>query len=1164
MLQRETLLGVLCTLLFATASIGQNPKHIELSSNLAQREPLNVFPGKNVLSVCGFEPGRTYQVIVNGAFYGQEATFALRSTTPGLAAQPLIGRPEALRLRASQPCLIFEVEANAAAYGTHQEVPIYLSVGCLDCPERAEGREQLLEHIAETAAANLATTQGNSASQLVKDILIGGDCFDVRNIKSSGDSRSRGTFSQGTSSINLNTGVVLCTGPTSILPGPNNLPNANSGFGNDSPNDPDLATLTSGNQYDVSIIEFDFKPTTDMVQFDFVFGSEEYCEYVNSQYNDAFGFFINGPGINGVLNLAVVPGTNTPITVNNINHLKNQVYYRNNNNAGTCSGQPTVSLQDIQLDGFTTVLKATANLIPCSTYHIKLAIADIQDANFASAVFLRANSFNAGGRVLAEAVYPSPLVSAAREGCSQGSFIRFSRGTGDLNQPLTVSYTIDPNSTAQIGVDFQALPTSVIIPAGQKEVLIPVNIIADGLNEGAEWFKLRIDNSCSCELQELTFVIEDNAPIAAIMSDVLGCSGSAVLKPTVAGGLPPYSYAWSSGASDTAVVHTFSGSSVYTVTVSDVCGQTAVAAAIATVDVRPTAQISGNAEFCTGGQGTLTLTFTGNGPWLVGINAAGTAVNQQFASSPALFSVSQSGTYTLTSVVSQAGCTGTVSGSATAQAISLSVSLTPTHPLCFGGRGTLKPEVTTNASSVTYQWSTNSTLPVLANQPAGTYAVTVSTPQGCTASAVAALTQPPELIAAISDVVNINCYTPTGRARATAQGGAGPYQYSWNNGNNAAVNTFSEGGTYTVVATDANGCTAVASVAISKDVTPPNAAAQATGELTCTIREVTVNSQGSSQGANITYAWSTSDGRITGAADGPSITASAPGTYTLLVTNTQNGCTATVQAQVAENTNYPTGVDLAIQQPLCGNRPGAVQVMGVTGGTAPFVFSVNEGRDFFAQEVFTGLQPGIYNLVVQDANGCEYETAFVLHPPIEPEIKVIPELSLAYGDSQQIFLEINIPPDQIQSITWSPAAGISPTDRPDVFTARPFRSTRYKVTLTNTDGCTAHAALFIRVGAPDIYAPNAIKPGAADGLNSTFVLFARDGAVNAIRSLQVFDRWGNLIFAGQDMLPNDLRSGWNGTVNGRRLNPGVFSWWAEVELASGELIRLQGDVSLVD
>lgn len=1165
MFQRETRLLVLLTLLAATSLFSQNlPLSINLST-VPHREPLNVFPGQTMLRVCGLTPGSTYQLIATAAYPGQEAAFQLALADP---AQEQVARPQSpadrphlRRFKAEGSCGEFLLDAQGATE-QYTEIPMYLSVGCLDCPETINKQLDLSRNLAD--AANLVTTQGQSATDLVTNVLIGGNCFDVSNIKSSGASASRGTFSQGTSSINISNGIVLCTGPTNVLPGPNLMTNANGGFGTNSPDDPNLAALTTGNQYDVSIIEFDFKPTANMVQFDFVFGSEEYCEYVNSIYNDVFGFFISGPGITGVKNLAVLPDGVTPVAINNVNHLKNQAYYRNNNAYATCAGQPTVTMTDIELDGFTTVLTATANVIPCSTYHIKLAIADVGDANYLSAVFLRANSFSAGGKVLAEAKYPSPSAGYTRENCDE-SYIRFYRGTGDASQPLTVNYTLDPNSTATPGLDFEPLPSSITIPAGQTEVLVPVKVINDQLTEGMEWFKLMIDNSCSCDQQDVTFVIEDNVPLVLAMPNQTGCAGSATLTPVPSGGLPPLIYQWNTGQTTPSVTQTAFGSAVYTVTVTDACGLTAVSSAIATVDVSPTAILGGTAEFCAGGSGPLQIAFTGNGPWIVGLNANGTPLTQTFTTNPATLTVNQPGTYGLTSVLSQAGCPGLVGGTGTAQAYSVSVSLTPTHPLCFGGRGTILANAVSNATGLIYSWSTGAAQPFIANQPAGVYLVTVTTPQGCTSTAAAALVEPPQLISMIQDVVNINCYVPVGSADLSAQGGTPPYQYAWSTGSQQTQGAFTSGGTYTATVTDANGCTAVASAAVAQNTTPPTVAASANDEITCNTPQVVLSSAGSSVGPNFIYNWSTQNGSIVSDMEQPTALVDAPGQYTLLITNTTNGCTAAAQALVAENTNYPTALNLQIVQPGCNNKPGSVQVQGVTGGEGPFVFSINDGRDFMTQDGFGDLKPGSYSIVVQDANGCEYEQSFLLVPPMEPDVQIVPEVSIAFGETAQLILQLNVPAGEMQSILWSPPAGITPTSRPDVFDARPFSNTLYTVTVISKEGCHDEAQVLIRVGKPDIYAPNVFRPSSPDGFNSQFMLFSRDNAVNAISRLQVFDRWGNLVFGRDNIAPNDSRSGgWDGRYKGKLLEPGVFTWWADIELASGEHIQLKGDVTLVD
>jgi hypothetical protein len=674
-----------------------------------------------------------------------------------------------------------------------------------------------------------------------------------------------------------------------------------------------------------------------------------------------------------------------------------------------------------------------------------------------------------------------------------------------------------------------------------------------------------LENSCSCDQQDVLFTIQDYVPLTLSMPDQTGCAGSATLTPVLAGGLPPLTYLWNSGQATPSITVSNFGSSVYSVTVTDMCGLSTSASAIATVDQTPTAIISGTAEFCAGSTGALFINFTGNGPWIVGMNANGTPLTQTFTSNPASITVNQSGSYALTSVVSQAGCPGLAGGAGTAQEVSLSVNLTTTQPPCFGTRGTVQANASTNFTPLSFAWNTGANLPLIANQPAGIYTVTVTTPQGCTQVATAALIEPPVLTSVINNVVNINCFNPIGSADLTAQGGTLPYQYAWSNGGQQVQNAFLAGGTYTATVTDANQCTAIASAAVAQNTTPPTVAVLATEEITCNTPQVMLNSAGSSSGSNSIYTWSTQNGSIISDMEQPTATVDAAGAYTLLITNTTNGCTASAQALVTENTDYPTALDLQITQPGCNNKPGMVQVQGVQGGAGPFVFSINNGVDFLTQDAFGNLTPGSYSILVQDINGCEHEQIFELFPPVEPEVQIVPEVQLAYGETAELTLQLNVPAGQLDSILWTPATGISPTNRPDVVLARPFKNTLYTVTVISKEGCRDEAKVLIRVGKPDIYAPNAFRPGSSDGINSQFMLFARDQTINQISRLQIFDRWGNLVFGNDNILPNDNRAGrWDGRYKGKLLEPGVFTWWADIELASGEHIQMKGDVTLVD
>lgn len=147
--------------------------------------------------------------------------------------------------------------------------------------------------------------------------------------------------------------------------------------------------------YDVAVLEFDFYAAGDSIFFNYIFGSDEYLTYVNSQYNDVFGFFLSGPGINGpynspegfpngAINLAVVPGSDPelPITISSINNTTNEeLYVDNPNQLGLCT------------NGYTTPLVAKAAVQCGEVYHMRLAIADGSDTALESFVILEAGSF---------------------------------------------------------------------------------------------------------------------------------------------------------------------------------------------------------------------------------------------------------------------------------------------------------------------------------------------------------------------------------------------------------------------------------------------------------------------------------------------------------------------------------------------------------------------------------------------------------------------------------------------------------------------------------------------------------------------------------------------------------------------------------------------------
>jgi hypothetical protein len=195
---------------------------------------------------------------------------------------------------------------------------------------------------------------------------------------------SAGIFSAGQTIFGFDDGVVLSSGTAVNSLGPNNFYNTTTmnGLGSD----PDLAAVFGGPLYDACVLEFDFVPNANQMYVQYVFGSEEYNEYVNDLFIDCFAFFLDGT------NIAFVPGTATPVSINSVNLGVNSASYRNNE-LGTGTGH-IPGPYDIECDGFTIPFTATATLTPNVPHHIKLVIADKYDDQWDSWVFLNGASFS--------------------------------------------------------------------------------------------------------------------------------------------------------------------------------------------------------------------------------------------------------------------------------------------------------------------------------------------------------------------------------------------------------------------------------------------------------------------------------------------------------------------------------------------------------------------------------------------------------------------------------------------------------------------------------------------------------------------------------------------------------------------------------------------------
>jgi hypothetical protein len=234
------------------------------------------------------------------------------------------------------------------------------------------------------SAYALQITAFDSADNLAQALVGAG--VTISNAVYTGAEAASGYFTDGTAAgLGFNDGIVLTSGFADNLIGTTNTADNITGNNGES-GDADLDLLIPGySTNDAAILSFDFvvQSGTD-AYFNFSFGSDEYNEWVDSQYNDVFGFFFNGQ------NVALIPGTTTPVSINNVNNGANAAYY-NDNDLNSTPSAPYA----FEYDGFTDVFTATlAGLTAGQTYNIKLAIADAGDFILDSGVFLQAGSFS--------------------------------------------------------------------------------------------------------------------------------------------------------------------------------------------------------------------------------------------------------------------------------------------------------------------------------------------------------------------------------------------------------------------------------------------------------------------------------------------------------------------------------------------------------------------------------------------------------------------------------------------------------------------------------------------------------------------------------------------------------------------------------------------------
>lgn len=642
--------------------------------------------------------------------------------------------------------------------------------------------------------AQLTVTTSNNAAALAQMLAGQGVVVTNATLNCAGTAAGTYTGGQGTLNFNLDEGIVLGTGNVSA-PNAGGLTCLGTNHGRGGYNR--LNSIAGAATQDACILEFDVEVTTSTLEFKYVFGSDEYPEYVGSSFNDAFGFFISGPGIAGVQNIGFIPGSNTPITINTVNN--------GGNDTGPCTNCQyyRAPMQGISgLDGTTTVLTATAKVIPCETYHFVLAIADGSDGCWDSSVFLEKSSLVSVGVDMTQPQVSGNL-GAGRiyEGCDSAIY------TFDLPTQLANDYgfKIAIKGTAINGTDYRFLQDSLVIPAGQTSYSFTILPLVDSLVDPGETVEICILDPCdgtelACEMITIEELEADITP----ESDI--CYGDSVqLSVTYNAN---YNYQWSPSASltcsncDTPKAFP-TDTTVYSVVVSDkTCQITRQVKVNVAAGALPPIQ---DTIACIDREKSVDVSTPGfdQYEW----TPATTGLSGASSSSPTFTVLDSAVTYTVVAS-NDLGCELTQDITITPRP-PVEAQIATTDILCFGeNTGRLNVQVSSPTAIDSFIWADGFLGNPRSNLLAGPYALRMVDIYGCELLLDTVLLQPDApLVATASELTPTRCGGNNGEAEVVISGGTEPYTITWSPvPGNANTITGIYAGIYRADIRDAHGC----------------------------------------------------------------------------------------------------------------------------------------------------------------------------------------------------------------------------------------------------------------------------------------------------------------------------------------------------------------------
>ncbi|MBC7694550.1 MAG: gliding motility-associated C-terminal domain-containing protein [Burkholderiales bacterium] len=645
-----------------------------------------------------------------------------------------------------------------------------------------------------------------------------------------------------------------------------------------------------------------------------------------------------------------------------------------------------------------------------------------------------------------------------------------------------------------------------------------------------------VTDSKGCTVTAVANITTAGGPTLSVTSQTnVNCFGANTGTATVnaGGGTGPYSYTWSpgnlSGAGQSAL-----SAGTYTINVTD----GSLCAGSGTVLItQPVASLSGVfsntiAGGCGASNGSASVTPSGGtGPYTYSWGPNGGSASSASNLASGMNSVL---------ITDTKGCSLTLSltlNSTSGPTLSI---VSQTNVNCFGAStGTATVNASGGTGPFTYTWmpgnlsgASNSAL------AAGVYTINASNSAACIGSGTLSITQPTVGLSALISNSPTGCGTSVGSATVNAGGGTPSYTYSWSSpGGSATTISNLSAGNYSVTVTDSKGCQTTSVTTINSSAGGPTLSISSQTNLNCNGASngaAAINASG--PGGPFTYTWSPLGGNATSASG------LSAGVYTVFV-GYGTSCVNTITVSISQ----PAAINLSLTTTpaSCGAFDGTATVLATGGnGALSILWSVNSNN-----ATVGGLSAGVYSVVVTDASSCSVSSICVVSSSGTLGVNAGGSTTIYSGESTGI--TANVPSGS--TVVWSPSVSLSCSTCVSSI-ASPTITTTYTVT-ASSGGCTGvdTVTIFVDIKCGELFIPSAFSPN-DDGQNDMLFVMG-----NCIKNMEfvIFDRWGEKVFVS-----NDPAFGWDGTFNGKKLDPAAFAFYLKATVDGKDVVQ-KGSISIV-